>query len=204
MHHAFGVRGFQRIANLIHDANDFFVRKLALMGHQGLQILPLDELHGDELDAVRFAKIENANHVFVRDLPRQNQFLLEAMQRLRLRGEFRPNYFQRHEPLELAILGFVNSAHAALAKQIDDFVARSENRAGSDLRSASRSCARIRYGPAGRNAGCRSCYSAGQPVRDIGAVIPIVASDISSELEPGGVAPVGIIVGCAMPIVASS
>ncbi len=43
-----------------------------------------------------------------------------------------------------------------------------------------------------------------EPVRDIGAVIPIVASDISSDLEPEGVAPVGIIVGCAIPIVASS
>src|SRR6202161_3933885 len=139
MNDALGVRSFERIGNWIHDAHGLFVRKLALADHLGLQIVALDELHGDELDAVSFAKIENSDYVFVRNLPRENQFLFETMQCFRLRGEFRANNFQRNEPLELAVFRFINRAHAALPKQIDDFVARAKNCSWGNLCGASRS-----------------------------------------------------------------
>ena len=65
---AFRVRGFERERDLLHDADNFFVRQLAGVDDEIFEILPLDELHGDELDAVGFAEIENANYVFVGDL----------------------------------------------------------------------------------------------------------------------------------------
>ena len=47
--------------------------------HQAAQVLTLDVLHGDELHAVGFAQVVNPDHVLVRDLGGQKQFLLEAV-----------------------------------------------------------------------------------------------------------------------------
>ena len=49
-----------------------------LRSRSALQVFTFDVLHGDELDAVRLAEIENADYVFVGDLARENQFLLKA------------------------------------------------------------------------------------------------------------------------------
>ena len=66
------------------------------------------------------------------------------MQHFRLHGQFRANYFQGDEAIELAIFRAIDGAHAALAEQIDDFVAGAEDRAGNDLRGAARGDSRIR------------------------------------------------------------
>ena len=106
--------------------------KLSFCLGQGAQILTLDELHGDELDAVDFTKVENADHVFVGDLARQNQLLLEAPQYFFVQRKFGTNHFQRHEAIELQVPRLVHRAHAAFAKHLHDFVSRAEPRAVGD------------------------------------------------------------------------
>jgi hypothetical protein len=63
----------------------------------------------------------------VRHLPRQDEFLFEPMQYLRLNRKLGTNYFQRDESLQFAILGFIHSAHSSLTEQLQDFVPLPEN-----------------------------------------------------------------------------
>ncbi len=76
--HALDVGGFQGPANLEHDASSLLGCELASFEQQLAEVLPFHEIHGDELDSVGLSKIENANDVFMRDLTRENQFLLET------------------------------------------------------------------------------------------------------------------------------
>ena len=124
------VRRFQGHANLLHHANGLFGGKFSLLGDDIFEVLAFDKLHGDELDAVGLPEIENANHVFVGYLPRENQLLLEAVKNFRIDGKFRANDFQRDEAVHFAVARFIHSAHAALAEELQDFVARSEDRPG--------------------------------------------------------------------------
>ena len=55
---------------------------------QGTQVLTLNKLHGDELHAVGFAQVVNANDILVRDLRRQEELLLESRQNRRIAGQF--------------------------------------------------------------------------------------------------------------------
>ncbi len=93
------------------------------MSKDCLQILAFDVLHGDELDAIGLAQIKNANHVFVRDLPRENQFLLEAPEYFRIGGHVGANHFDGNLAFQLFVVGLVNGAHSALAEQTHDFIA---------------------------------------------------------------------------------
>ena len=84
------------------------------------------KLHGDEPDPVGFSEIENPNHVFVCHLPRQDEFLFEPMQDLRLNREFGTNYFQGDESIQFCVLRLIHCAHASLAEQLQDLVPLSE------------------------------------------------------------------------------
>ena len=134
VHHSFGVRRIQRRASLVNDVGAFLIAQFFF--GQGAQVLPLDKLHGDELDAVDFAKIENANHIFVGDFARQDQLLLEAPQHFFVQREFGTNDFQGHEAIELQVPRLVHRAHAAFAKHQHNFVASAEARTVGDAAAA--------------------------------------------------------------------
>src|SRR4029077_16140075 len=55
------------------------------------------------------------------------QLLLEAAKYFRIAGEVGTNQLDGDEAVELCVAGFVNSTHAALAKQGDDFVTFGEH-----------------------------------------------------------------------------
>jgi hypothetical protein len=122
MHNAFVVCHLERKAYLLDDSYAFFPAQFALFDEQAFEVLSLNKLHGDELDPVGFSKVENPNRVLVCHLPRQDKFLLEAMQDLRLNCELGTNYLQRDKSLQFAILGFIYGAHASLTEQLQDFV----------------------------------------------------------------------------------
>ena len=58
-----GVRGLERGGDLHHDGYGFAGGKLLFFVDQTLEVPSLDVLHGDELDALGLAEIENADDV---------------------------------------------------------------------------------------------------------------------------------------------
>ena len=130
MDDACAVRGFQRPAGLLHDLDGFFRSKLAcFFMHQAAQVLTLDILHGDELHAVGLAQVVNPDHILVRDLRGQKQFLLEAVDDGLASCQIRPDHFQRHHAIQFAVARLVNRAHAAFAEDLQNLVALPQQRA---------------------------------------------------------------------------
>ncbi len=123
MHHTFRVGRFQSAAHLDDDGHRFFGGQLASLAEEFLKVVPLHELHGDEFEAVGFAKIENTVYVFMGNLPRQDQLLLEPADDLGLLRQFRANRLEGYYFVELPIPGFVDRPHAAFAQQFHNFVA---------------------------------------------------------------------------------
>ena len=120
----------QRPADLLRDLDRLLRRQLLFLLHEGAQVLPGDELHGDKLHPFAFAQVVNANHVLMRNLMRQAQFLLEALNDCRVASQIWADHFQRDGTIELPVRSFVNRAHAALAKQLDDLVPLPEQYTG--------------------------------------------------------------------------
>ena len=96
VHHAFRVRGLQGFGDLPDDRRRRLRRILPALGQRGPEVLSLDVLHGDELDPLGFPQVINADHIFVSNLTRQNQFLLEPREDFRVARELRTNNFQHH------------------------------------------------------------------------------------------------------------
>ena len=63
-----GVRRFESPADLLHDVDGLFGWQFSALMDEGAQVVALDELHGDELHAVGFAEVVDADDVAVRDL----------------------------------------------------------------------------------------------------------------------------------------
>ncbi len=129
MNDTLDVRGIERGADLAKNLDRLFGRKFALL-QQRRQVLSLDELHGDEAESFEDAEVKNADHVAMRDFPRQDQFLFESLQNARMAGQFRTDYFQRYQPVEFAVLGFVDRAHSAFPQHFQDLVTIGEHTAG--------------------------------------------------------------------------
>ncbi len=98
-----------------------------------LQVLAFDVLHGDELDPVGLAQIKNADDVLVRNLPREDQFLLEAPKNFGIGGHVGANHLDGDLAVQLFVVGLVNGTHAALSEQADDFIAAANGSAGTQL-----------------------------------------------------------------------
>ncbi len=88
MDNAQGVRGFQRAADLLHQLDCLFRRKLLLFLDQRAQILALHKLHGDELHTIGIAQIEDSDDVSVSYLAREQKLLLEPRQDRGIGSEF--------------------------------------------------------------------------------------------------------------------
>ena len=176
MHHPLGVRRLERLAHLRDDRRRLLRREPPFLPQQAAQVLPLDKVHADELDPLRFSQVENADHVLVRHLPRQDQLLLEAPQHLLLIGQLRTDHLERHDAVELAVARLVDRSHAALAQQLQDFVAPAQHAPGHERLSETVQAGRtlgglrpaFRY-PAGRHTAGRHIagrYTAGARARD--------------------------------------
>ena len=72
MHYAFRMCSFERQADLLHYPDRFVPAKFPLFTYDILEVLALDEIHRDELDPLSFTEIENADHVSVGHLARQD------------------------------------------------------------------------------------------------------------------------------------
>ena len=77
MDNAFPVGRAQTAQHLACNVDGFVGRELAVLAQNLVQALALDVFHGDKSDSVGFAQIENPNHIAIRDLTSEDQFLLK-------------------------------------------------------------------------------------------------------------------------------
>ena len=129
MDYTLGVCGGQAQANLVHDVERLGSGKFAVLREQAAEITSIDELHG-ELDAAGFAHIEDTYYVLMRNLPSQKELLLEALEELGIRCQIGTNDFQGNLALDVAIVCFINSTHAAQPKHGDNFITSAEQSTG--------------------------------------------------------------------------
>ena len=80
--------GIQGQADLADDSDLLLVRERVPISHERVEVAALHELHGDEVHAVGLAQVENPDYVFVSDLARENEFLLEPGQHFAAARQF--------------------------------------------------------------------------------------------------------------------
>src|SRR3954469_23842300 len=124
-----GVRSLKRTADLEHDFDRVTRREGLAIPYDRAQVGAFDVLHSDELHAIRFAEVVNADHVAMRDLMREHQFLLEPFDDGGVGREVGTNDFQGDDAIDFSIERLVHRAHASAAEDSLDFVALSQNRA---------------------------------------------------------------------------
>jgi hypothetical protein len=93
----------------------------------GAQVGALDVLHGDELHAIGFAQVVDADDVAVRDLRGEDELLLEAVDDGRVAGVLAADGLESDYTVKLDVTGLVDGSHAAFAKECEDFVALAED-----------------------------------------------------------------------------
>ena len=77
------VRELQRTAGLLHDAQRARKRKCLAVIQQRLQTLSFDQLHGDIVQAVFFARVKNHHDIRMGEQASGARFGLEAREKLR-------------------------------------------------------------------------------------------------------------------------
>ena len=132
MDDAFGMRGCEGFGDLPREIQNAVHRHLGIVVDDVLQILALDEGHGNETQAADIAHIVNAQDIFVRDLAGENQFLLEALQRVGLSDGAFTHHLDGDRAVQFLVVSFVHAAHSALAEQRVNSVARTEIAPRSD------------------------------------------------------------------------
>ena len=135
MKNAVGVRHRQAAAQLPADIGDFLRWQPADAPQKRGQVLALDELHRIEDAAGGFPDIEHAAHGRMRNLPRQPDFVEDALAAFRGR---RVNQLQRDRGQQDQVIGLPDVAHAAPSDSRDHPVAAREHlarreRGGGDV-----------------------------------------------------------------------
>src|SRR5581483_9881202 len=127
MDDSFRVSGVECPTNLLDDGYGLRRSDLPLSSEKRAQILSLDVLHGDELQAVGFAQVVNANDILMGYMASEDEFLLESLQDARIAGQFRPDHFQCDDTFEFEVPGLVDRTHPAFPQHADDSVAVSDH-----------------------------------------------------------------------------
>ena len=141
------------LRGLLDDIDGLFSGQLLALMDEGAKVDAFDVLHGDELHAVGFAEVVDADDVAVRDLGGEDELLLEALNDGGVAGVFAADGLERNDAIQLDVARLVDGSHAALAEQREDFIALAEDVAGLEHGLATEH--RIAHGAAGRK-GSRS------------------------------------------------
>jgi len=123
MDHTFPVRRLQTAQCLLHDLYSFRNQDLALTPEDLVKALAFDVLHSDELDSVGFSQVKDADHIAIGDLASEDQFLLESLENVRIRGQLGTDYLQGYNPVQFGVPRLIDRAHATLTQDLDDLVA---------------------------------------------------------------------------------
>jgi len=117
------VSGLQGTTCLPHNLDHVFGGQFMFLVENAPKILPLDILHGDELDPIDFSEVMDPYDVLVGNLTRENEFLLEPFDDVIVAGQIRTNDFQSHQLAHLSVSSLVDLSHAALSEELQDLVA---------------------------------------------------------------------------------
>ena len=129
MDHAFGMGAIEGTADLLHHADSFLGRELSRAAQERAQVLAVDVFHTDEADAIGLAQVVDADHVLVRNVARENQLLLEALQNRGIGRQFGTDHLKRDQAVEFAVARLVDRAHAALPQHTQNLVTSTEKHA---------------------------------------------------------------------------
>ena len=146
---ALGMGRFQGAGHLPHYTEAFIVGGPSLL-EQGSEVPPLDELHGDELEALGHAQVINADDVLVGDLAGQDQLLLEAREDLGIAGQFGADDLHRQQAVQLAVPGLVDRPHAAFPEHLENLITVGQQAARHKRRRSHRNHAGADHRPARR------------------------------------------------------
>jgi hypothetical protein len=134
---------------------------------QRREILAVDVLHGEEVLASGFADVVHAAHVWMRDQPREPDFLMEPRKPVSAMRDLARQELESHSLSELQVLGAIDFAHPAAAQQADDPIAAGQHRTRNELRAVERV---RRRQPIGRGQRRRlRCVNAGAACRAVAA-----------------------------------
>jgi hypothetical protein len=102
------------------------VRQPADPAQQRRQVLPVDELHGEERVAAGLADVVDAADVGMRDIPRHPHLGPESFDAIGVRRDGVGQELERDRLAEHQVLGAIDVAHPAAADERDDAIPRGE------------------------------------------------------------------------------
>jgi hypothetical protein len=127
MDDAHAVRLGQALADLAGQADGGSDPELAAHADHALQVLALDVLHGDEMDAVRLAQVEHPADIAMRDLAGQPQLVAETLQDRGVGDDLGADDLERDFLVDGPVFRPIDMAHPPAAEAFDDFVAAGEH-----------------------------------------------------------------------------
>ena len=124
-----GAVGFREAVGGLRGDAEEHSRRQSAVGENLAQRSSLDELHRDELDAVRGADVVDRDEVRVVQRRGRARFLLEAFQPLGVGREGHRENLESELPTEPRVARAIDLAHPARSERSHDFVG-SESRTG--------------------------------------------------------------------------
>ena len=124
------VGGLQRTGHVDDDAERDVERQTAVALEDALQILPVDELHDDEVDALVRAGVVDRRDIRVVKRGRGTSLLAEPRNELGIGCEAGTEDLHRHAAIEEVVVCPVHERHAALTEQLNQAVAAGERALG--------------------------------------------------------------------------
>ena len=118
--------GSQRLAELAYDRNRTLDWESPAALEDLMKVLPFNEGHGDEFQAVGFAEVVDAQDVLLRNLAGKQELLFETLLGGSVRRKFRPENLQSNDSPQLFVIGLVHLAHASLAEEFFHAIASPE------------------------------------------------------------------------------
>lgn len=136
MDHVPGVGGGEACAEFMRDFKSFAFRKAPDAREERREIFAVDILHGKKMMAVDFADVVDATNVGMRYLARYAHFRMKTFDAVNVARERIRKKFQRDDLTKFKVVGFVDHAHSAPAKQAKNAIPISEDHAGRKIERA--------------------------------------------------------------------
>ena len=127
VHDSVFVRKLQRFADGRHDGQRL-LRCEASRFHRLPQIHAIDELHQQEKVSARLPEVVDGHDVRMVQPGERLRFVAEAFRKHRIAHALRSEEFQSDETVERFLPRFVNDAHPAATKAVEDFELRKMRR----------------------------------------------------------------------------
>ena len=128
MHNGLAMRLGEALRQLPRELDGAPGFQAALALQKAAQALSLHEFHREIDRVARAMEFVQSRHVAMRDLVRQQQFVLEALQNLRIAGDLGLQDLQRHNLAGLTVPHLIDDAHAAAPQFAEHLISRRQSR----------------------------------------------------------------------------